>query len=322
MAIVAVEVVQVREHADHEQVDDDGKAEGDGRLEAVVVQSLADAVGGLAVRLLEVAVHFPREDEGRVQEQVVRHDHGADHPHRRLEVLRARHPRDERAFPHLALRRQVREVQEAEREHHQRDEHAEQRLYLADAVLVQQHEQEAVGGGDETASVDRNTPAREDLDRNCRAHHLLAVRADDRNLHHDPERVAQRLRVRGAVLRKVAPGDDAELRADVLEDEAHERGHKQYPQQLVLPAGTQLQVGLQVAGVKVRDGHEEAGPGEKPELLEGEDDVAGGLKVLPAAHRRDGALDVSLRLHDLLLLSDGGVDGLGIIEGSLLVAHW
>lgn len=108
----------------------------------------------------------------------------------------------------------------------------------------------------------------EDLDRDCATNHLLDVGADQRQLRHRPERVPRPRRILlPAELGEVPTGGDAEPRRQELDEEAHDGGPEQQPEEGVAGGGAGLEIALEVAGIEEGDAHEEAGAGEEPKLL-------------------------------------------------------
>ena len=69
-----------------------------------------------------------------------------------------------------------------------------------------------------------------------------------------------------AGLREIAPGDDAELRREPLEQHGHEVREQDDAEQRVAEARSAGEVGGPVAGIHVADGDEIAGSGEGEEL--------------------------------------------------------
>ena len=73
-----------------------------------------------------------------------------------------------------------------------------------------------------------------------------------------------------AELRQVPPRDHPDPGGEALHQQAHHRRDHQHPQQLELGPRARGEVRLDVARVQVRDGHEEAGAREGPQLPEAE----------------------------------------------------
>ena len=114
------------------------------------------------------------------------------------------------------------------------------------------------GGVDERAGPERQ--AEEEAERHRRAEHLLQVGAHHRDLHVEVEGPRHPHRVRLAHgLGEVAPGDDAVPRRELLQHQRHDGRPEHHPRLRERRVRAELQVGLEVARVDVRERHEEAG---------------------------------------------------------------
>ncbi len=69
-------------------------------------------------------------------------------------------------------------------------------------------------------------------------------------------------------LREIAPGDDAELEGERLEEDRHEIGDHDHREEREIVFRAAGQIGGPIAGIHVADGDQKAGPGEGEQLAQ------------------------------------------------------
>mmetsp|Transcript_2304 Transcript_2304/g.3941 ORF Transcript_2304/g.3941 Transcript_2304/m.3941 type:complete len:337 (+) Transcript_2304:876-1886(+) len=213
-------------------------------------------------------VHFPREDERRVEVDVVGH-YDSSHQAKRCSESTFGDPRYHRSLNHFDGVGLGGEHVEPEGNCHNENEHPEEGLELPDAEVVDEEEEEGVEDGDDGAHPDGD--AKENFERGGRANHLLDVRAYNGQLSHYPQNVPGLLReLLGRELGEVPLGDHADSGCNGLVEEPQNGGPQQSPDQTVLALDAGFEVSRDVAGVQVGNRHEEAGSDEAHELLPAE----------------------------------------------------
>ena len=146
-------------------------------------------------------------------------------------------------------------------DHHERDD---QRFEQPEALVLQVQDQEHIERRDEHAPGQRNVE--EQIERDGGADHLGEVAGRDGDLAQHPQRERHGLRiVIAAGLRQVAPGDDAQLGGEPLQQDRHQVGDEDDAEERVPELRPARQVGGPVAGVHVahRDQIARAGKGEE-----------------------------------------------------------
>jgi hypothetical protein len=145
------------------------------------------------------------------------------------------------------------------------DEHRDEGLDVAEALVLQIEHGEHVGAHDEAARDERD--AEEQLQADGGADDLGEVARGDGDFAEEPlEPDDGQGIVVAAGLGEIAAGDDAELDAEVLQQNGHEIGDENDAQQRVAELRAALQVGGPVARVHVTDRDEKAGAGEGEQL--------------------------------------------------------
>ncbi len=240
-------------------VDEQRGAERDGRVEKGELHRLA-----FAPRRFLVA---PRLHDGRMQVQVVRHDGGAQNANAQVEHFAVtqdlaggqearRHPR------HVGTRNDDLE-QEAGTD--RGDQHDDERLEHPEAAMLEEEDEHHVEGRDADAPGERD--AEEQLERDRRTDHLSQVAGGDGDLaqHPQEERHGPRVMV-AARLGEVAPGDDAQLAGEPLQQDRHQVGEQDDAEQGVAEARTARKRRGPVAGVHVTHRHQVPRPGKREQL--------------------------------------------------------
>jgi hypothetical protein len=148
---------------------------------------------------------------------------------------------------------------------HHPDEPDHHRLQPPEPAVLQQQHEEHVEHGDRDPAGSGSPNSR----LSAMAVPITSARsvAAMRQLAHHPEREPHGARVVVAArLREVAPGDDAELGGEPLEQDRHQVRHEDHAQQRVAEARPAGQIGRPVARVHVADRHQVPGPGERQQL--------------------------------------------------------
>ena len=149
------------------------------------------------------------------------------------------------------------------------------------ALGLQPEDRKGHDGRDEPGREERHVE--EEVQRDRRADELGQVgrHGDELGLH--PQAPRDRTReVVTAQLGQVAPGGDADLRREVLDQHRHEVGAEQHPQQQVAVLGAASDVGGEVARVDVGDARDE----RRPEEGEGAAQPTARLQLLQSTRRR------------------------------------
>jgi hypothetical protein len=240
-------------------VDEKREHERHGRVNGRELDGLAFALGR---RLILARLH-----DGRMEVEIVRHHRGAedahgDKKHRRirddLELGReAAEHRHDAGFGENDFR------QETPADHH--NERDDERLNVAKALVLKKHHEQYVERGDAHAPDQRD--AEEQIQRDGRADDFREVARADGRFAEQPEHDGDGLGVMvPAGLGEVAPGDDAELGAERLQENRHEVRDQDDGEERVAELRTAREVGGPVAGIHVADGDEIARPGEGKHL--------------------------------------------------------
>ena len=145
------------------------------------------------------------------------------------------------------------------------DERNHQRFDVAEALVLQEEHDEHIERSDDASPDQRN--AEEQLQADRRADDFCKVTRRNGRLAEDPQRPDDRLRVIiAAGLREIAPGGDAELDAQVLEQDGHQVRDQDDREKRVAKFRPAREVGGPVARIHVADGDEESGAGEGEQL--------------------------------------------------------
>ena len=147
-----------------------------------------------------------------------------------------------------------------------------------------------------SSTPDEQRNVEQQVEPDGRAQHLGQVAGGDGDFAQHPQRQGDAPRIGFAAgLRQVAAGDDAQARAQGLQQDGHGVGHHQHPEQAVAEARAAFQVGGPVAGVHVADADQVGRPGE-------------GEHAPPERHlgRADAGVDVGQRARVLPQLSGSG----------------
>ena len=98
------------------------------------------------------------------------------------------------------------------------------------------------------------------IEADCRAEHFGQVASDNGQLAQDPEDIANSPRIFVAAgLRQVTTGDDAEPRAERLEQKGHQVRQHEHPEQAITETRPALQIGGPIARIHVPDAHQVGG---------------------------------------------------------------
>ncbi len=240
-------------------IDEEREHERDARIDGGEFDGLAFALGGLR----ELAgLH-----DGGVQVEIVRHDRGADDAdadveHGRVGDDMSSGDETEQDAAEAGLgKNQLGGEARADGG----DERDDQRLDVAKAFALQIEDGEDIERGDDAAPDERDVE--EKLQGDGRADDLREIAGGDGHLAQDPEEPDGGPRIMiAAGLREVATGDDAELDAQVLQQDRHEIRDHDDREERVAELRAASEVGGPVAGIHVTDGHEETGPGKGEQL--------------------------------------------------------
>jgi hypothetical protein len=196
-----------------------------------------------------------------MQIEIMRHHGGAEDAERQIQHLavgenvRGRREALEHRAPigigHRDLHRKTR------RDHAQHRHH--EGFDPAKAERLQRQNQKHVGGGDDHADLERNVKQQIEADRG--ADHFGKVGRGDGDFRRQPQR--QRHKARKGIaagLGEIAPGADAEPRAQRLQHDRHHVGQQRDRQQRVAEFGAAGERGRPVAGIHIADRDEITGP--------------------------------------------------------------
>ena len=145
-----------------------------------------------------------------MQVEIVRHHGGAQDADGHIEavVIEAR----DQAGDHFRGRRFGQQNLDEEADADQRDQAEDESFELADAVVLQDEDEQRIAGGDEDADEQRDVE--EQVEADGGAQHLGQVAGGDGDFPEHPERVRHGARIGFAAgLGQIAAGDDAEPRA-------------------------------------------------------------------------------------------------------------
>ncbi len=172
-------------------------------------------------------------------------------------AIDARH----QAVEQRAGRRVRPEDLDSEAGRHDRDQRKDEGLDGANAEALEPEQQQRIGGGEDDADEQRNVE--EQVERDGRAQHFSQVAGGDGDFRKHPQRDGERTRIGFAAgLRQVAPVDDAEPRAERLQQNGHGVRHDQHPQQTVPETRAAFEIGGPVTWVHVADADQVSWPGE------------------------------------------------------------
>ena len=145
------------------------------------------------------------------------------------------------------------------------DEHGRRSLRSAEAFILKEKNHHHIDRGDEAAPDQRD--AEEQLEPDRGADDFGQIARGDGDLAEDPEENHGRLRiVIAAGLREVAAGRDAELHAEMLEQDRHQVRDQDDGEQRVAKLRAAGEIGGPVSRVHVADRDEKAGSGKGREL--------------------------------------------------------
>ena len=263
-------------------VDEEGEHEGDARIDGGELDRLAAA----GRRALEVA----RLHDGGVEIEIMGHDRRAEDADADVEHLRVgenRGMRDEAAqdAADAPLPEAGPEDLDGEADRDRANEGDDERLDQAEAAILQVEDREDVEAGDD-ATPDHGD-AEKDFQRDGRADDLCEVAGGDGDFAEEPQEPDDRQGIAVATrLGEVASRHDAELEAQVLEQDGHEIGNEDDAEERVAELRAALEIGGPVAGVHVADGDEEAGAGEGEHLSPERNTVADGNRAMDHGERR------------------------------------
>ena len=215
----------------------------------------------------------------------MRHHGGAEDAGGQQQAVGARRSAGTRPAARSAGTRSMRTTvrQEAEQDHPEQAGDGQLERPVAAALQSQQRERD--DSGDHTAGEQRN--AEQQVQRDRAADHLGQVGGDGHQLGLHPHAARDRAwEVVAAQLRQVAPGGQAQLGGQRLDQHRQQVGGDDHPEQQVAVLGAGGEVGGEVARVDVGDGRDEGrteqGEPAQPTALT---DLAGGRSaVLGCGH--------------------------------------
>ena len=256
----------------HRHVDQAGDAHGDAHVDALEAQQ--------PLALAVVARRDAPLRQRRVQVDDVRHDRGAEDAGRQQHRVRALEAGDEALGGLAGVEADAQRVVE-EAEDDEPEQAGDDGLEAPVALGLQPEDREGDDGGDEPGLEERHVE--EQVQRDGGADELGEVGRHGDQLGLDPQPPRDRPReVIAAQLGEVAPGRDADLGREVLDQHRHEVGAEQHPQQQVAVLGAAGDVRGEVAGVDVGD----AGDEGRPEQGEGAAQAPARLQLLQSTRRR------------------------------------
>ncbi len=212
--------------------------------------------------LLNVAGRGAVLGEAGMQEQRVRHHGGADDAHRDHQGGGIRHLRHHqmkgRRAPIHRRDEHLHQIAKADHSH----ERADHQLHGAEALPLEQKDGVGDNRRDNHAPDERQAKQKRQAD--GPAEEFREVGGHGRHLAHHPHHIDQGLRqIVPAELRQIAPGHDAELSGQRLEEHGDEVRHQHHPQQRIAVARAGLDVGGEIAGVHIGDGGDHRRAGEQ-----------------------------------------------------------
>ena len=136
---------------------------------------------------------------------------------------------------------------------------------VACPILQQAQDHQGADRSDGDAPAERN--AEQQLQGDRGAQQLRQVAGDDGELAQRPQRDGDpRREMLAAQLREVAPGGDAELGAEILQQHGHHAGQQHDRQQRIAEGRSAGEVGRPVARIHVADRHQVARPAERQQF--------------------------------------------------------
>ena len=215
--------------------------------------------------MARLAASLPREDagldQGGVQVEVVGHDGGPEDADGDVERPGIRQGGDEALDERAPVRPGQDDLhQEGDADgRHQGEDHG---LQLADAEAGQQEQEEHIEGRDEDAGEERQPE--QQLQRDGGTDDLGQIAGGDGDL---GQQVERQVHDRGVGLPgglgQVPPADDPQPGREALEEDGHQVGHQEHPEQLVFVAAAAGDVGGPVARIHVAHRHQEGGTGHR-----------------------------------------------------------
>ena len=157
---------------------------------------------------------------------------------------------------------------EEEARRDQPDQRDDEGLELAEAVTLQQEDDEDVQR--RHADSQQHRHAEQKVERDGGADDLRQVAGADGDLAEDPKPEDHRGRIAVAAgLGQVAAGGDAETGAESLQQHGHQIRQQHDRQQGIAEGGAAGQIRRPIAGIHIADGDDEAGPGKGQSLAPG-----------------------------------------------------
>ena len=154
------------------------------------------------------------------------------------------------------------------------DQPEDDRFEIANAEFLQPKHEQRIERRECDRDQQRNME--QQIQRNGRAQHFRQVAGDDGDFTQEPERQINSARIGFAAgLGQIAARDDAEARAQRLQQHRHGVGHHEHPQQPVAEVRAAIDVGRPVAGVHVADADEVGRAGEGQHAAKGGNVVGG-----------------------------------------------
>ena len=141
-----------------------------------------------------------------------------------------------------------------------RDQHQHDGLDVPHAVSLQGEQEQHVAGGDDHGPEEGDVVVGEQVDGDGAAEDFGQVAGADRQFAKQPVGPAGPVGIPvAAALGEILAGDDAEPGGDDLEEDGHQAGEGDDPEQVVFELSAALEVGAPVAGVHVADADQQGG---------------------------------------------------------------
>lgn len=134
--------------------------------------------------------------------------------------------------------------------------------------MKERNEHQPIRRRNEDSSPKRQNPMAQNLDSNGAPNDLLNISSDQGQLRHEPKHQSGPIGVLlTAELRQMAAGGDADSRRQELDEQAHNCGPQEQPEQRVASDGAGLEIPLEVPWIQKSYAHQEPRPREQPQLL-------------------------------------------------------
>ena len=240
------------------RVDEERHVEGHRHIDQIVL------AGGRPAAV--VRADPPRLHQSRVEEEIVGHHRRAEDANRHEQGAgRQARPQTRNHPHHVGLSLKDLDQETAANGGHKQEDHG---LHLPHTPALQVQKRERVEGRDQTAPEHGQTE--QELQGDDGSQNLRQVACRDGHLGKDPEHQVEPGRIlRPAGLGQVVTRHNPQPRGQRLEEDRHQVGHQEDPDQRIAEPGAPLQVRRPVARVHVAHAHQVRRPkkGEQPAQL-------------------------------------------------------